>query len=169
MSFDEAYQRAYTQTCPNGLDEIQQETILLVNYSKIVLLKRVTYSIGFLSSLSLLVSFVFFVMHFPGKELLATIGSWGLLGLHIPMLLFSRYKAIARRVASKQLVKHPLLTHTTSVIGVLAFLFFSIGITLMAFNQEFGVVLFLVSLLIFTPLFLPFLFLKMYKKSLVKI
>lgn len=31
MGFDDAFKRAYDQTCPNGLDEIQKETVFLLN------------------------------------------------------------------------------------------------------------------------------------------
>jgi hypothetical protein len=40
-SFEDAYYLAWQQICPNGLDEIQEETIYLLNASKIIVMKKV--------------------------------------------------------------------------------------------------------------------------------
>ena len=38
-AFEVALKKAYKHTAPNGLNEIQQETIFLLNYSKIMIMK----------------------------------------------------------------------------------------------------------------------------------
>ena len=51
LSFEEALSKAYKETAPNGLEEIQRETIFLFNYSKIMFMKRLTYVSGYIFSL----------------------------------------------------------------------------------------------------------------------
>ena len=48
LSFEQAYQKAFLQTSPNGYGEIQNETLFLLNYNKIMNMKRLTYISSFL-------------------------------------------------------------------------------------------------------------------------
>ena len=48
MNFETALKKAQIQTAPGGLNEIERETIFLLNYSKIMLMKRLMYVIGYL-------------------------------------------------------------------------------------------------------------------------
>ena len=44
--FSNSLNEALTELAPNGLDEIQRETIFLLNLTKIMIMEKIMYSIG---------------------------------------------------------------------------------------------------------------------------
>lgn len=70
-SFEEAHRKAWQQICPNGLDEIQHETIFLLNAKKIIFMKKTMYAIGLLASISITIGWLFKVIRLIRPELKA--------------------------------------------------------------------------------------------------
>ena len=156
VSFEEAKLNAWQQICPNGMDEIQQETIFLINAKKIIIMKKVMYSIGLLSSISVSIGFLFKLLHWPGGGELSTFGFLGFVLLFIPMLAIDRYKLTLKKALTEKL---------KVILG-----FTSVGITGLAvlfkiMHYPGADILLIVGVLTFSLGFLPFLFFRMYKKS----
>src|SRR5688572_300979 len=51
-SFEVAVQEAVAELAPDGLEEIQRETVFLLNSTKIIRMKKIMYGIGLLSAIS---------------------------------------------------------------------------------------------------------------------
>lgn len=156
LSFDEALEKAYMQTAPNGLDEIQQETIFLLNYSKIMFMKRLTYGTGYLFALTSIVGIFFKMMHLPGATMLAFIGGSGLAFIFLPLLLINRYKTKANQVLSEKM---------KWILGVFSGMLFMLASYMKIFHLQGAAFMLGLSFLVFGFGFLPFLFFRMYKKS----
>ena len=156
-SFEEASEKAWQQICPNGLDEIQRETIFLLNSNKILLMKKVMYGIGLLSSISLSLGSLFKVMHWPGGGDLFTYGFLAFVLLFLPMLAIDRYKLVLNKALSEKL--RVTLGFTSALITGLSVLF-------KIFHLQGASLLLLAGALLFSFGFLPFLFFRMYRKSL---
>lgn len=156
-SFEEALNKAYAQTAPNGLDEIQRETIFLLNYSKIIIMKRLTFLSGYLFSLTWAAGALFKVLHMPGAGMLLAIGGLGLAFIFLPLLLVNRYRSLAREVMSEKM---------KYVFGVTSIILLLTSITMKMLHLQGAATMLGLSFLVFGFGFLPFLFFRMYKKSL---
>lgn len=157
LGFEKAYQKAFLQTAPNGLDEIQRETIFLLNSKRIIAMKQVTYITGFLFSLAFTVGIVFKFLHFMGAGLLLFCGAVGLIFIFIPLLFINHYKAFINQAASEK---------ARYVIAFLSTSLFILGALLKVLHLPGAAVILAVGGLLFGFGFLPFLFFRMYKKSL---
>lgn len=155
-SFEMALEKAYNQTAPNGLGEIQQETIFLFNYSKIMFMKRLTYAAGYLFALAWIVGIFFKLMHLPGAMVLMFGGGSGLAFIFLPMLLVNKYKRIAREVMTERL---------KWILGFASLFLFMVASWMKFAHLQGAAVMLTISFLLFGFGFLPFLFFRMYKKS----
>lgn len=156
VTFKDAQLLAWQQICPNGLDEIQQETIYLLNANRIMMMKKLMYTIGLLSAISLSLGFLFKLLHWPGGGYMATFGFLGLVLLFLPMLAIDRYKLTLNKALSEKL--KVILGFTSAVITGLAVLF-------KILHYPGADILLMLGILLFSLGFLPFLFFRMYKKS----
>lgn len=156
--FDQLLQEAIHDIAPNGLKDIQRQTIFLLNAKRIIIMKKVMYSIGFLGALSLTAGVVFKLFWYPGANLLFTIGLVTLLLLFIPLLAFDRYKvAISKAISIR--IKIVLGAVSAVIAGVS-------GIFKMLHLQGADILLGTAAI-IFAFGFLPLLFFTMYKKAIV--
>lgn len=155
-SFEEALEKAYAQTAPNGLNEIQQETIFLLNYSKIMFMKRLTYVAGYLFTLTWIGGILLKALHLPGAGLLIGIGAIGVTCLFIPLLLINRYKHLAREVISERM---------KWIFGGFSVALLVVSITMKLLHMMGASLMLFISFLLFGIGFLPFLFFRMYRKS----
>ncbi|SNT04938.1 hypothetical protein SAMN05421640_2162 [Ekhidna lutea] len=156
LSFEKALEKAYLQTAPNGLEEIQRETIFLLNYSKIMFMKRLMYVVGYLFTVTWMAGIAFKLLHLAGAGVLLSIGALGLAFIFIPMFLINRYKNFAREVLSERL---------KWIFGGISFLLLVTSITMKLLHLMGAGLMLGLSFLIFGIGFLPFLFFTMYKKS----
>ncbi|WP_421895853.1 hypothetical protein [Marinoscillum sp.] len=156
VSFEEAYGRAFNQTSPNGYGEIQRETVFLLNYNKIMNMKRFTYISGFVFALSLTAGTFFKLLHLPGASGLLSVGMCGMLFVFLPMLIVIRYKQLAVQVLSERL---------KWIFGVLSFVLFMVALWMKLTHLMGAGVILGLSFFVFGFGFLPFLFFRMYKAS----
>ena len=160
LSFEEAYQKAKTLTAPDGLNQIQQETIFLLNYNKIIFMKRLAYLSGFLFSFAWLMGVYFKIMHFPGANILAFGGMSGVSFIFIPLLLINRFKGDLHAVLSEKL---------KWFFGVLGLISFAVASWMKLAHLAGATIDIGFSFVVLGFGYLPFLFFRMYKKSLDKI
>lgn len=159
-SFEKAMNLAYDQTAPNGLGEIQKETIFLLNYSKIMFMKRFTFVSGYLFSLIWVAGALFKILHLAGAGLMLGVGGLGLAFIFFPLLIMNRYKHLAREVLSEKL---------KWIFGGASLLLLILSITMKMLHLMGAGLMLGVSFLVFGFGFLPFLFFRMYKKSVAEL
>jgi len=156
LDFESAFARAQQQTAPNGLDEIQRETVFLLNYNRILFMKRFTYISGFLASCSLAAGALFKVLHLPGTTNLLVLGIGGLTFIFFPLILADRFKHLGSQ-ATIEKVKW--------IFGGLSALLLGAGAIMKAMHVMGAALILGLAFLFFCLGFLPLLFLRMYKKS----
>lgn len=159
-SFESAYEKAMNHICPNGFDEIQKETIYLLNSKKTIAMKKMMYLIGLLASMSMTLGWLFKYLNWKGGGDMLTYGMICFLLLFLPMLALNRYKMTLGKVLSEKL---------KIILGFSGAIVTGIGIILRTSGMQFGSLLVLIGTLIIAFGFLPFLFFRMYRKSIEQI
>lgn len=161
--FEVAVREALDDLAPEGLDEIQHETVFLLNPTKIIFMKKVMYAIGLLSAMSMSIGLTFKWLHLPGANELSLYGFLGFALLFLPLIAINYFKVHLNKALNEKL---------KFVLGLTSALMVATSITLRILHLDFRLLGPPVSLLlilggcsIFTFGFLPFLFFTMYKKS----
>jgi len=154
--FDAAFLEALDEFAPNGLDLIQRETMFLLNSTKIIRMKKIIYTIGLLSAIAVSLGWLFSVMHWPGAYQLFNYGFLGFLLLFVPMLAIDRYKVYLGQALSEKL---------RIILGSLSAIVVGLSLVFKLLHLQGADFLLLGGMLLFTFGFLPFLFFRMYKKS----
>jgi hypothetical protein len=154
--FEISLQEALDELAPDGLDVIQDETIFLLNATKVMLMKKIMYFIGLITSISMTIGIMFKLLHLKGAEDLFTYGFAGFVLLFLPMLVIDRYKHnLGKALSEKLRIGFGYLSAMLLIFSVLFKLFHLSGANL----------LLLCGMCVFSFGFLPFLFFNMYKKS----
>jgi len=102
-SFEQLLENATADLAPNGLKDIQDKTLFLLNAKRILLMKKIMYGIGFLGSLSLTAGITFKLLRFPFATELSTAGFLILFLVFIPLFAFDRYKVSLAKALSVRL------------------------------------------------------------------
>jgi hypothetical protein len=155
--FESSLKEAIDELAPDGLDAIQRETIFILNSTKIMLMKKIMYSIGLITSISMTMGILAKLLHWAGAEELFTYGFVGFLLLFLPMLAIDRYKYNLGKSLSEKL---------RIGLGYLSAFLLTFSIAFKIFHLMGANLLLVSGMCIFSFGFLPFLFFNMYKKSL---
>lgn len=154
-SFDQLLDDAMAELAPNGLLDLERKTFFLLNYKRILIMKKVTYLIGFLGAIALSIGFLAKTLHWPGANELFTIGIPALL-VFVPLLAFDKYKvAMAQNMSERIKI----------ISAVAAIIFFLIGSLFKFLHLPGAGALLTLSIVVLVVGFIPFLFFSMYKKS----
>jgi len=156
LSFQISYDKAYQNICPNGFDEIQRETVYLFTFKKIKAMKRLMYVSGYLTAISLTTTLFLRTAQwaFGGITLLLTVAI--LIFLFVPSLFINLYKRELNNSISEK------LKYMFGFIGtelLIVFALFRIN------HWQWSTSIFLAAIVIINFAFFPFLFFKMYRKS----
>jgi hypothetical protein len=154
--FEAALPEAFNELAPDGLDEIQRETVFLLNSTKIILMKKVMYSIGLISTMAMSLGWLFRILHWPGGFELVNYGFLVFSLLFVPMLAINQFKVSINKALSEKL---------RIILGLLSGFITCIAVLFKIFHYPGADFLLLTGALIFIFGFLPFLFFTMYKKS----
>lgn len=119
-------------------------------------MKKVMYLIGLLSSISIGLGWLFNLLHLTGASEMLNYGFLGFLLLFIPMLAFDRYQLNVRKALSGKL---------RIILGVVSAFIVGIAVAFKILHLSGAETMLAVGMLIFIFGFLPFLFFKMYRKS----
>lgn len=156
LSYDQAYQKAFLQTSPNGYEEIQRETLFLLNKNKIIIMKKFTYISGYFFSLAMMIGGMMKTLHMMGASLILFVGVIGFSFIFLPLLLLNQLKGSLNQHLSE---KYKWIAGTVATIVLL------LGALFKALHLPGGMVLIGVGVLLFSIGFLPFLFFRMYRQS----
>ena len=154
--FNQLLNEAINDLAPHGLKQLENQTLFLLNSNRIIIMKKLMYSIGFIGALFLTIGLTLKIMHFPMANILSMSGLLILLLIFMPLLALDRYKvAISKSVSEKM----------KFIIG-----FSSVGVTGIAilfkfFHLQGANVLLVLGAFLFAFGYLPILFFTMYKKS----
>ncbi|KAA5545716.1 hypothetical protein [Adhaeribacter rhizoryzae] len=157
LSFAEAYNKATVQICPDGFAQLEKETLFLLNAKRIILMKKLMYFIGLISSMSISIGWLFKLLHWPGGGELFTYGFLGFVLLFLPLLAIDRYKLNLQAALSEKL--RLVLGFGSAIVTGMAVLF-------KMMHLQGADILLIGGALIFAFGFLPFLFFRMYRKAL---
>lgn len=154
--FETSVREALNELAPDGLDEIQNETVFLLNSTKILFMRKVMYIIGLLSAMSFVTGWFFSVMYFQGATQLSVYGFSGFAFIYLPMMTIDYFKTNIQGALTERL-KIILGVASAILIGV------SGVFKVMHLQGTVGLLFAGVGLCVFG--FLPFFFFSMYKKS----
>ncbi|MBL7852212.1 MAG: hypothetical protein JNN04_15015 [Cyclobacteriaceae bacterium] len=156
-TFEDALKEAVDELAPDGLDEIQNETLFLLNSDKIILMKKLMYSIGALSSMSFVAGWAFGILHLPGAFELSVYGFLGFSFLFMPLYAMNYYKTRIHRALSEK---------WKFILGLSSGLLMGASLVFKLLHLSLLPTFFLISAsVVFVFGFLPFLFFGLYKKS----
>ena len=155
-SFEEALPEALKELAPDGLDEIQRETVFLLNSAKIILMKKVMFSFGLISSMALSLGWLFKFLHMPGADQLIDYGFFGFALIFVPMLAIDQFKVSINKALSEKL---------RIILGLVSAIITCAAVLFKILHLQGGDLLLFGGALIFIFGFLPFQFFTMYRKS----
>lgn len=155
-AFEKAYQKAYEQTSPNGLDEIQNETLFLFNYQKLKTMKMITFGLGYLFTLALSTGCLFKILHLPGAGVLLLSGLTGLAFVFAPLFLVNQFKSLVGGLLSERL---------KFIFGTLGLMMVSAGTWLKLTHSMGGGLILAIGFFVIGFGYFPFLFFRMAKAS----
>lgn len=156
LSFDKSYDKSYQNICPDGFDEIQRETIFLLTYKKIKTMKQVLYLSAYLSAASIIITTYLSLTHNPAAAIALMVSALILLVLFIPSFFLNQYKRELSKTISNKLM---------FIFGFFGIAIFLISVVFKISHWPGAKVLFLASIAIVNLVYFPFLFFKMYRKS----
>lgn len=154
--FQESYNKAFKNVCPNGFEEIHKETLFLLTAQKILIMKKLLYLSGFFTAIIITTGFLFKYMRWPGQSVLIICGLAALFFLVLPLLIINLNKMELAKVLSNKL---------KYIFGYLSAAFFLVFVTLKVFHWPGPNVFLGLAVIFFNLGFLPFFFYRMYKKS----
>ena len=155
-SFEEAYHKAYKNICPNGFEEIQRETIYLLNNQKLEIMKKMMIVSAFLSSSGILFGALFKLQHWPYSGFLLLFGLFFLVLCLTTLFIYLYKQEITKHFSNK-------LKYLSGFLG--AFSLF-LGLFFYLNHWQYSTLLFIVAIFFLDIVFLPLIFYKEYKRKL---
>lgn len=163
MEFETALELAMKEVAPDGLNEIQFQTTILLNFNLIIRMKKLTYVVGLLSSMMMCIGATMNILHLPGAGNLAvvgvgTIGFFAFALLYLPLLAITNFKGAIKR--------QPWFEKTKLIAGCLSGIMLGTAVAFKVLHLPGADQFMLTGAALLTFGFLPFVFFSMYKKSL---
>lgn len=155
-SFEDAFEKAKMDISPNGIDEIQRETVYLLNYKRMKNLKKLMYASGLVFSMLLSIGLLFKLMSWPGGFYPLMIGTFGLGFVFLPLLTLDQLKLKANQILSQKM---------KYFLGLASGVLFTLSVVFKQQHLMGANVILILSLVLFTFGFLPFLFFRLFKKA----
>ena len=156
QTFDKGLSEAINELAPDGLEVLQNETVFLLNSTKIIFMKKVMFATGLLSTMAFALGWTFGILHLPGSFELSAYGFLGFAFIFLPLYAIDYYKASIQRALSEKL---------RFIFGLMSATFLGASVALKMNHIEGGSLLLASGTAVFVFGFLPFLFFGMYKKS----
>jgi hydrogenase-4 membrane subunit HyfE len=91
-SFEQIYQQALEAFGQNGLQEVQDETLFLINQPHFKAMKKFMYISGAIASIFLLIASLMKVMHWPGASILFILAATLFIFLFLPYYIYTNYQ-----------------------------------------------------------------------------
>ena len=156
-TFEASLKEAFYELAPEGLKEIERETIILLNSKKYVPMKRLMFFIGCICTMTISMGWLLKFLRVEGEvgNMLFGLGSFGFLILFLPMIAINYFKTAEKSTPEK----------LRFVFGISSIIIIGIAILARLMHMPGADEVMIIGLIIFTFGFVPFLFFTMYKKS----
>jgi len=154
--FTEQLEEAIKTMAPEGLESIENETFYLLNFKKMILMKRFIYAVGLISTMAFSAGLIFKLFHWPGANALTGFGSTIALLVFLPLWAFDRFKY--------KMVQKPL-DRWKMIIGICAGILIGLGTVMKLLHLMGAGVVFITGSFLFIVGFLPIYFLSSYRRS----
>lgn len=156
--FEGAVREAILELAPNGLEELQYETVFFLNSTKIIFMKKVMYAIGLISAMAFVSGWAFGILHLPGTTELSIYGFLGFTFVFLPLLTIDYYKVNIRRALTEKL---------RFALGLLSGIMVALSVVfkMLQLPTLLPIFFFIAGSGLFVFGFLPFWFFSLYKKS----
>lgn len=155
-SFDVKLKYAILNLAPYGLQQLEHETVRLLNYNRIKVMKKIMYTTGFLGALATTGGVMFKILDWPGADELFVAGYILLLLIFVPLSVIDRFKVIITKALPEKL---------RVFTGVVAALAGGVAGVFKIMHLPGADMLLITCALVFAFGFLPSLFFTLYKKS----
>ena len=155
-SFDSAVDEAIVDLAPNGLKDLEIQTRYLLNSKRIVIMKKLMYSAGFIGAVLISIGSLFKIMHWPSANIMVISGMIAFLLLFVPLFALDRYKVQASKAMSGKI---------KILVGSVSAFLIGLSVVFKMMHWMGASVLLVLGVGLFTFGFLPFLFFSLYKKS----
>ena len=155
-SFDSAVDEAIVDLAPNGLKDLEIQTRYLLNSKRIVIMKKLMYSAGFIGAVLISIGSLFKIMHWPSANIMVISGMIAFLLLFVPLFALDRYKVQASKAMSGKI---------KILVGSVSAFLIGLSVVFKMMHLMGASVLLVLGVGLFTFGFLPFLFFSLYKKS----
>ena len=158
-TFEESYKKAYQSICPNGLNEIYQESIFLLSSKRIKIMKKLLFVSGFLVVFLQLTGIVFKIQHWPAGGLILLAAAATLIFVFLPLIFLYFYKSEYSKYLSYKM---------KYIFGYLGLALLFTGSIMKLLHLPGSGWTLLISLAVLNFGFLPILFYRSYKGSEIK-
>lgn len=156
-TFEAGLKEAVEELAPEGLNKLQFETVFLLNSTKIILMKKLMYTIGALSSMSFVAGWAFGIMHLPGAFELSAYGFLGFAFGFMPLYALDYYKTAIQRALNEK---------WKFGLGLISAVLMGASVIFKMLHMPILPTFFLIAgTTVFVVGFLPFLFFGLYRKS----
>lgn len=156
LNFEERLGEAIQELAPQGLQALERETLFLLNHKKLIQMKRLMYLIGLGSSISLAMGLCFKLLGWLGGDELLIYGFLSFTLLFLPMMTIDRFKVKIQKSLSDKL---------RFALGSISALLAGTAVLLKILHLQGADQLLLISAVVFSFGFLPFLFFTNYRKA----
>ncbi|HYC84889.1 MAG TPA: hypothetical protein VEB86_06690 [Chryseosolibacter sp.] len=155
VSFENAVKEGLRELAPQGMIEIEQETILLLNFNKIVIMKKITFVLGATCTVALTTGLILGLMKMPIGHMIFGLAVFAFLLLYLPVDAVRYFRLTKESVIEK--IRYVMSTACSILLatGVMAWIMKLPG------SQE----IIITGLVIFLAGFLPMHLIRLYKTT----
>ena len=155
-TFEASLKEALYELAPNGLWEIERETVFLLNDAKYVPMKKIMFTIGCICSMAISMGWLLKYLRVPeAGNMLFGLGAFGFMVVFLPMLAYTHFKTSVKPTSEK----------LRFVFGVSSIIVIGLGILASLMHLPGADQVMVLGLVIFTFAFLPLLYFTLYKKA----
>lgn len=155
-AFETAYQYAYASLNPDGLNQIQKETIYNTTPKSYFVMKKMIYFLAMIATMCIFTGILFKMLHLPGAGILIALSVLSLIILLLPMILISFYNR-EKEKNSLTILKY------ASIYLSISLLILAVGTTILKFAG--APIMIGLSVFIMVVGFLPSYFISLYNKA----
>jgi len=154
--FETVLQQAIRELAPDGLDNLQRETVYLLNHKKLLQMKKLMHVVGLGSSMSLAMGMCFKILQWRGADELLIYGFLTFTLLFLPMSVVDRFKLTIQKSLSEKL---------RFTLGALSAVLAGLSVLFKILHLYGADLMLLSAAVLFSFGFLPFLFFTNYRKA----
>jgi hypothetical protein len=156
LSYEEAKSNALVAVFPDGIKKDHKKDIWLITPKKQKSMKSILFILSYLALVIITSSFVFKALHWPGAGTMLIVACSLFTFVFTPVFFMYIYRVTLSKFISRK---------SMYVFGFIGIIILLTGVAFKAFHWPYGGILLGLGVLIISFLFLPLIFLALYRKS----